>query len=130
MSETWTSARGMMSGATEAAGKGLSSAGRAAVRAASSVTEATTRALSKMSLGVRGRFNAILDDASDMVTRMTQILVLKVIENIALPVIFLAIALKGAVPMARGLMRVSTTMNEDVRAALSAMDQALPSRKR
>ena len=129
MSETWTSARGMMSNATEAAGKGLSSAGHAAVRVASSVTEVTNRAFSKMSLGVRDRFNAILDDASDMVTRMTQILVLKVIENIALPIIFLAIALKGAVPMARGLMRISTMMNEDIRAALSAMDQALPSRK-
>lgn len=118
MSETWTATSGMASRATEAAGKMVSSA-----------TEATKRTLSRMSRGVWDRLKGIADGATDMVKRLTQLLVLKVIENIVLPIIFLAIALKASVPIARGLMRISTTMNEDARAALSAMDKALPSRR-
>ena len=64
-----------------------------------------------------------------MVERMALILVLVVIENIILPIIFLAIALKAIVPTARGLMRITTTIREDTREALSAMDRALPVRK-
>ncbi len=128
-SEKGTAATAIVSKATLAAGKGLSTAGQAAGRMVSSVTESTTRAFSKMSLGVLDGFKAIVDDANDMVTRMAQILVLIVIENVVLPIIFLAIALKGSVPVARGLMRVSTTMSEDAREALAAMDKALPSPK-
>ena len=129
MSETGTAASDIVSSATDAAGKGLSSAGQAAGRAASWATEATSRAFSKMSLGVLDRYNAIVDGATDMVTRMGQVLILVVIQNIVLPIIFLAIALKCSVPLARGLMRISTTIQEDTRDALSAMDKALPSRK-
>ena len=129
MAETGTAASDIVSSATEAAGKGLSSAGQAAGRVVSSVTEATNRAFSKMSRGVLDGFKTIVDDSKDMVTRMAQILVLVVIENIVLPIIFLAIALKASVPIASGLMRICTTINEDTREALSAMDRALPSRK-
>ena len=101
----------------------------AATRAASLAAEATKRTFSSLSRGVWDRLKAIADGATDMVKRLTQLLVLKVIENIVLPIIFLAIALKASVPIARGLMRISTTMNEDARAALSAMDKALPSRR-
>ena len=74
------------------------------------------------------RFKAIVDGAEDMVTGMVTVLILVVIENIVLPIIFLAIALKGSVPIARGLMRISTSIGEDTREALSALDQALPGR--
>ena len=129
MSETGTAASDIVSSAMDAAGKGLSSAGQAAGRVVSSVTEATSRAFSKMSRGVLDGFKATVNGATDMVTRMAQVLILVVIENIVLPIIFLAIALKCSVPLARGLMRISTTIQEDTRDALSAMDKALPSRK-
>ncbi|MCY4469983.1 MAG: hypothetical protein OXC08_14815, partial [Thiotrichales bacterium] len=66
------------------------------------------------------------DDAKDIVTRLALILVLLAIENIVLPIIFLAIALKASVPIASGLMKISTSITEDTREALSAMDRALP----
>lgn len=118
----------MVSRATDAAGKGLSTAGQAAGRVVSSVTEATNRAFSKMSLGVLDRFKAIVDGAEEMVTGMVNILILVVIENIVLPIIFLAIAVKASVPIARGVMRISTSIKEDTREALVALDQALPGR--
>ena len=129
ISTTGTVTSEMVSRATDAAGKGLSSAGEVAGRVVSSVTEATNRAFSKMSLGVLDRFKAVVDGAEDMVTGMVNILILVVIENIVLPLIFLAIALKGSVPIARGLMRVSTSIGEDTREALSALDRALPGRR-
>ena len=81
-----------------------------------------------MTLGVLDRFKEIVVAAHDMVERMANMLILVVIENIVLPIVFLAIALKGSVPIARGLMRVSTSINEDTRKALTALDQALPGR--
>ena len=118
----------IVSHTTDTAGKGLASAGRVAGQVATSVTEATSRAFSKMSRGVLDRFKAIVDAAADMVTGMVNILILVVIENIVLPIIFLAIAVKGSVPIARGVMRISTSIGEDTREALSALDQALPGR--
>ena len=129
MSETGTATSDIVSRATEVTGKGLSSAGQAAGWVFSSVTEATNRAFSKMSRGVLDGFKAIVDNSKEMVERMAQILVLVVIENIVLPLIFLAIALKASVPIARGLMKISTAISEDTREVLSAMDRALPSRK-
>ena len=128
ISTTGTVTSEMVSRATDTASKGLSTAGRAAGRVVISVADATNRAFSKMSLGVLDRFKAIVDGAEDMMTRMVNILVLVVIENIVLPIIFLAIALKGSVPIARGVMRISTSIGEDTREALSALDQALPGR--
>ena len=112
ISTTGTVTSEMVSRVTDAAGKGLSTAGQAAGRVVSSVTEATNRAFSKMSLGVLDRFKAIVDSAEEMVSGMVNILVLVVIENIVLPIIFLAIALKGSVPIARGVMRISTSIRE------------------
>ena len=106
----------------------LSDVGEAAGRMVSSVTE-RAKALSRTSRVVLDKLKSIADDAKDMVTRLALILVLLVIENIVLPIIFLAIALKASVPIASGLMRISTTINEDTREALTAMDRALPSRK-
>ena len=106
----------------------LSDVGAAAGRIVSSVTE-RAKALSRTSRVVLDKLKSITDDAKDMVTRLALILVLLVIENIVLPVIFLAIALKASVPIASGLMRISTSTNQDTREALSAMDRALPSRK-
>ena len=81
-----------------------------------------------MTRGVLDRFTEIVGAAQDMVERMASILILVVIENIVLPIIFLAIAVKGSVPIARGVMRISTSIGEDTREALSALDQALPGR--
>ena len=81
-----------------------------------------------MTLGVLDRFGELVGAAQDMVERMATMLILVVIENIVLPIIFLAIALKGSVPIARGVMRVSTSVREDTREALSALDRALPGR--
>lgn len=103
----------------------LSDVGEAAGRMVSSVTE-RAKALSRTSRVVLDKLKSIADDAKDMVTRLALILVLLVIENIVLPIIFLAIALKGCVPIASGLMKLSTSITEDTREALSAMDRALP----
>ena len=81
-----------------------------------------------MTRGVLDRFKEIVGAAQDMVERMANILILVIIENIVLPIVFLAIALKGSVPIARGLMRINTSINEDTREALSALDRALPGR--
>ena len=81
-----------------------------------------------MTVSVLDRFKEIVGAAQDMVERMAYMLILVVIENIVLPIIFLAIALKSSVPIARGVMRVSTSIGEDTREALSALDQALPGR--
>ena len=81
-----------------------------------------------MTLGVLDRFTEIVGAAQDMVERMASILILVVIENIVLPIIFLAIAAKASVPIARGVMQISTSIREDTREALSALDQALPGR--
>ena len=118
----------IVSDTTDTAGRGLASAGRAAGQVVISVAEATSQAFSKMSRGVLDRFKAIVDAAPAMVTGMVNILILVVIENIVLPIIFLAIAVKGSVPIARGVMRISTSIREDTREALAAMDQALPGR--
>lgn len=125
---TGTATTEMVSSATDAAGKGLSTAGQAAGRVVSSVTEATSRAFSKMGRGVLDGFKAIVDGAQEMVERMANILILVIIENIVLPIAFLAIAVKGSVPIARSVMRISTSIREDTREALSALDQALPGR--
>ena len=77
----------------------LSDVGEAAGRMVSSVTE-RAKALSRTSRVVLDKLKSIADDAKDMVTRLALILVLLVIENIVLPIIFLAIALKASVPVA------------------------------
>lgn len=103
----------------------LSDVGEAAGRMVSSVTE-RAKALSRTSRVVLDKLKSIADDAKDIVTRLALILVLLAIENIVLPIIFLAIALKASVPIASGLMKISTSVTEDTREALSAMDRALP----
>ena len=72
---------------------------------------------------------AVVDMAKDMVRKLVLLLILVLIENVLLPIIFLAIMLKASVPITRGLTRISASMNEDARAALSNMDRALPHRK-
>ena len=76
-----------------------------------------------------GGLVAVKDMAKDMVKRLALLLILVLIENVLLPIIFLAIMLKASVPITRGLTRISASMNEDARAALSNMDRALPHRK-
>ena len=104
----------IISRTTEAAGKKLSGAGQA---------------FSGINRDMLDMFKTLVDNTKDMVERLVRLLILKIIENVVLPIIFLAIALKASVPIARSLMKVSTTMKEDTREALSAMDRALPSRK-
>ena len=118
-----------MARTTAGAVEKLSDVGDAAGRIVSSITE-RAKALSRTSRVVLDKLKSITaDDVKDMVTRLTLILVLLAIENIVLPIIFLAIALKASVPIVSGLMRISTSINQDTREALSAMDKALPSRK-
>jgi len=120
---------GDMAARTAGAVGKLSDVGEAASRMVSSVTE-RAKALSRTTRVMLDKLKSITaDDVKDMVTRLALMLVLVVIENIVLPIIFLAIALKAAVPIASGLMRISTTINEDTREALTAMDRALQSRK-
>ena len=72
---------------------------------------------------------AVGDMAKDMVRRLALLLILVLIENVLLPIIFLAIMLKASVPITRGLMGISASMSEDARAALSNMDRAIPHRR-
>ena len=107
----------------------LSDVGEAAGRMVSSVTEGAG-ALVGTGRVVLDKIKSIADDAKDMVTRLAQMLVLVIIQNIVLPIIFLAIALKAIVPITSGLMRISTSISEDALEARSALDRALPSSRK
>ena len=105
----------------------LSATMEPAQRAFSSVTEGV-RALSRKGRVVWDKVKFVAGNADVIVRHLVLLMILLAIENIVLPIIFLAIALKASVPITSGLVKLSTSINKDTRKALSAMDRALPSR--
>ena len=59
------------------------------------------------------RIQAIIDKSSNMVTSITTLLIAIVIKNILLPLVFLAIAVKGSLPLARYSMRLVSGLRRD-----------------
>ena len=121
---------GLIELAKERAGESLEKVldfGEAAGSTVSSFTESVMALPSKASRFAMDKIKSITEIAKDMVMRLFQTLILLIIENIVLPIIFLAIALKAIVPITSGLMRISTSISEDALKARSAMDRALPS---
>ena len=56
------------------------------------------------------------DRAVEFVQGLTELLVLIAIKNIVLPLVFLAIAVKGTVPIAKWLIRLSASTHQESRA--------------
>ncbi len=55
----------------------------------------------------------LVEKTNDMVTSMTELLVAIVVENIILPIVFLMIAVKCSVPIAKCSVRLSSTLKQD-----------------
>ena len=78
----------------------------------STVTNAADRVLPDISMPGLSRITDLRDTAVEYVQGLTELLVLIAIKNIVLPLVFLAIAVKGTVPIAKWLMRVSAAHGE------------------
>lgn len=66
----------------------------------------TSQAWSKVSMARFASISEIVEKTKDMVTSMTKLLVVIVVENIILPIVFLMIAVKCSVPIARAVSTV------------------------
>ncbi len=78
----------------------------------STVTNAADRVLPDISMPGLSRITDLRDTAVEYVQGLTELLALIAIKNIVLPLVFLAIAVKGTVPIAKCLMRVSAAHGE------------------
>ena len=76
-------------------------------RLLSSVTGAVDDVLPDISMPNFSQITSLRESAVEYVQGLTELLVLIAIKNIVLPLVFLAIAVKGTVPIAKWLMRVS-----------------------
>ena len=81
-------------------------------RMVSTVTGAVDRMLPDISMPGLSQITDLRERAVEYVQGLTELLVLIAIKNIVLPLVFLAIAVKGTVPIAKWLMRMSTTDRE------------------
>lgn len=72
------------------------------------VAGAVARALPAISMPSLSHITELREGAVEFVQGLTELLVLIAIKNIVLPLVFLAIAVKGALPIARGLLRLSS----------------------
>ena len=78
-------------------------------RLLSTVTDVVDRMLPDVYMPGLSQITDLRDRAVESVQRLTELLVLVAIKNIVLPLVFLAIALKGAMPIAKWLIRMSET---------------------
>ena len=113
-----------LSNVTGAASQALSSAGEVTTRTLSTVTDATSQLVSKISVVGFSRITGLVEKANDMVTSMTRLMVVVIVENIVLPVVFLMIALKGSLPIARGVARMTSTLRQDSRELRAPLGRA------
>ncbi len=82
----------------------------------SDVTSAVASILPDVSMPSLSRITVLRDRAVEFVQNVTELLVLVAIKNIVLPLVFLMIAVKGAVPIAKGLIRLTATTNQESKA--------------
>ena len=79
----------------------------------STVTDAADRLLPDINMPGLSRITDLRDTAVEYVQGLTELLVLIAIKNIVLPLVFLAIAVKGTLPIAKWLVRVSTSTQRE-----------------
>ena len=85
-------------------------------RLLTTVTSAVDRALPDISMPSLSQIADLRARAVDYVQGLTELLVLIAIKNIVLPLVFLAIAVKGTVPIAKWLIRMSGTNRRETTA--------------
>ena len=78
-------------------------------RLLSTVTDVIERMLPDVNMPGLSQITDLRDRAVEFVQRLTELLVLVAIKNIVLPLVFLAIAVKGTLPIAKWLIRMSET---------------------
>ena len=82
----------------------------------STVTAAVDRVLPNVSMPSLSQITDLRDSAIEYVQGLTELLVLIAIKNIVLPLVFLAITVKGAVPITKWLMRLSAPVSRESKA--------------
>ena len=82
----------------------------------STVTDAADQVLPDVSMPSLAQITDLRDRAVEFVQGLTELLVLIAIKNIVLPLVFLAIAVKGTVPIAKWLIRLSASTHQESRA--------------
>lgn len=96
--------------------------------------KATSQAFSKMGdtttqiwdkIARFASISGIVEKANDMVTSMTELLVVIVVENIILPIVFLMIAVKCSVPIAKYSVRLSSALKQDSRELRDSLQQTV-----
>ena len=85
-------------------------------RLLSTVTNAVDRVLPEISMPSLSQITELRESAVEYVQGLTELLVLIAIKNIVLPLVFLVIAVKGAVPVAKLSMRLSVPDSGESRA--------------
>ena len=85
-------------------------------RMLSTVTGAIDRVLPDINMPGLSQITDLRDRAVEFVQGLTELLVLIAIKNIVLPLVFLAIAVKGTVPIAKWLIRLSASTHQESRA--------------
>ena len=78
-------------------------------RLLTTITDAVDRMLPDVNMPGLSRITDLRDRSVEFVQRLTGLLVLVAIKNIVLPLVFLAIAVKGTLPIAKWLIRMSET---------------------
>jgi cell division protein FtsB len=78
-------------------------------RLLSTVTDVIERMLPDVNMPGLSQITDLRDRAVEFVQRLTELLVLVAIKNIVLPLVFLAIAVKGTLPIVKWLIRMSET---------------------
>ena len=78
-------------------------------RLLSTVTDVVDRMLPDVNMPGLSQITDLRDRAVEFVQRLTELLVLIAIKNIVLPLVFLAIAVKGTIPIAKWLIWMSET---------------------
>ena len=74
--------------------------------------------------GAGGKIGEVVDMAREAAQRMTMLLAAVVIKNIVIPLVFLAIALKGSLPMIRYCMRLVPIMKQAPKRLQDSREQA------
>ena len=85
-------------------------------RLLTAVTNAADSVLPDISMPSLSQITDLRASAVEYVLGLTELLVLIAIKNIVLPLVFLAIAVKGAVPVAKWFMRLSASISGESRA--------------
>ena len=91
----------------------------------SSIGDAAAQVWDKMSMAEFPSISGIIEKTSDMVTSMTKLLVAIVVENVILPIVFLMIAVKCSVPIAKYSVRLSSTLKQDSRELRDSLQQTV-----